>query len=117
MLEYLCDWVDCELPLQRDLGQIRLLSHMVQFHPRYQDSLLITATLINRAEFTQVYPEVELQMTDLQQRVIASRRFKPEEYLVAQANDGLMPRNIEIPLMLEVVDPGNEVVGFRFEFH
>ena len=117
LLDQLCKLTECELPPQRELGQIRLASHLVQFHPRYQNSLLITATLINRAPFNQPYPEVELLMTNLQQEVVASRRFRPEEYLVGQRSDRPMPQNIEIPLMLEVVDPGKDVVGFRFEFH
>ena len=117
LLEQLCQLTKCALPPQRDLSQIRLASHLVQFHPRYEESLLITASLINRADFTQPYPDVEVQMTDLQQQVVASRRFRPEEYLVGQRSDRPMPQNIEIPLMLEVLDPGKDVVGFRFEFY
>ncbi|MBW6476413.1 MAG: zinc-ribbon domain-containing protein [Chromatiales bacterium] len=117
LLAQLCHFTECELPPQRDLSQIRLASHLVQFHPRHQDSLLVTATLINRADFSQPYPDVALLMTDLQQQVVASRRFSPQEYLVGQRSDQPMPRNIEIPLMLEVLDPGREVVGFRFEFY
>ena len=117
LLAQLCHFTECELPPQRDLSKIRLASHLVQFHPRHQDSLLITATLINRADFAQPYPDVALHMTDLQQQVVASRRFSPQEYLVGQRSDRPMPQNIEIPLMLEVLDPGREVVGFRFEFY
>ena len=117
LVDQLCRFTNCELPAQRDLERLRLSSHLVQFHPGYHDSLLITATLINRAEFEQPFPEIELQMTDVQQQVVASRRFLPQEYLINQRDATLLPRNIEIPLMLEVLDPGREVVGFRFEFH
>lgn len=117
LLEQMCTITGCELPLRRDLQQIQLVDHMMQNHPRYQGSLLITATLANRADFIQPFPIVEVLMTDLNQQVVARRRFRPEQYLVGERAQRQFVPNTEVPLMLEVVDPGESAVGFEFRFY
>lgn len=117
LLEQMCAITGCELPLRRDLSQVQLVEHLMQNHPRHPDSLLITATLINRADFTQPFPLVEVVMTDLQQKVVARRRFLPEHYLVGDAAQQRFVPNTRIPLLLEVVDPGESAVGFEFHFY
>ncbi len=115
-LEQLCDIAGCQLPLQRDPKSIELVDHAVQSHPRYQDSLLITATLINNARHPQPFPVVEIVMTDIEQRIVASRRFRPADYLAETNSDTpFMPLN-EVHLLLEILDPGESAVGFEFNF-
>lgn len=117
VLERMCRITSCQLPPQRDLAQIELGKHLVQVHPRYTDSLLITATLVNRADFAQPYPIVEVLMTDLEQQQVARRRFLPSEYLIGSNSEHLLPPETEVPLMLEVLDPGKNAVGFEFNFY
>jgi len=116
-LTRLCDLMQCPLPPQRALDKIELADHLVQSHPRYQHSLLITATLINRADYVQPFPIVEVVMSDLQQKVVARRQFRPEQYLVGDTAEMGFTPNVEVPLMLEVVDPGENAVGFEFNFY
>jgi hypothetical protein len=117
LLSQMCELTGCRLPPRRELEKIVLGNHLVQSHPRYENSLLITATLVNRADFSQPYPVVEVVMTDLGQRVVARRHFLPGEYLVGNSDiTGLSP-GTEVPLMLEVVDPGKNAVGFEFNFY
>ncbi|MCW8840793.1 MAG: DUF3426 domain-containing protein, partial [Gammaproteobacteria bacterium] len=117
LLSQMCELTGCRLPLRRDVDKIELIGHLVQAHPRYQNSLLITATVVNRAEFTQSFPPFEVIMTDLQQKIIARRQFHPEQYLIGEIGQWEFTPNTEIPLMLEVVDPGEEAVGFEFRFY
>ncbi|MCW8828352.1 MAG: DUF3426 domain-containing protein, partial [Gammaproteobacteria bacterium] len=117
LLSQMCELTGCRLPLRRDVDKIELIGHLMQAHPRYQNSLLITATVVNRAEFTQSFPPFEVIMTDLQQKIIARRQFHPEQYLIGEIGQWEFTPNTEIPLMLEVVDPGEEAVGFEFRFY
>ncbi len=116
LLTTMCEVTGCALPPRRDLGRIELSEHLMQFHPNYEQSLLITATLANRAEFAQPYPLIEVVMTNIEQQVVARRHFTPQQYIPKLTNDSF-PANSEIPLMLEVVDPGNNAVGFEFRFY
>jgi hypothetical protein len=117
VLTTLCELTGCELPPRRDLGRIELTEHLMQFHPNYEQSLLISATLANRADFDQPYPLVEIVMTDIEQRVVAQRRFPPEQYLHNYHSGNSFRANSEVPLQLEVLDPGNDAVGFEFRFY
>jgi len=114
--QMICDTAGCVLPPQRDPGAIEMVDRNVQSHPKYQNALLITATLVNQAPFPQPYPLVELSMTDLDQKRIASRLFKPSEYADGGNVQGLIPPGGSVRLKLEIADPGQEAVGFEFEF-
>lgn len=116
-LEELCAVARCNLPLRQALNSIELIDHAVQSHPRYANSLVITATIVNSAPFPQPYPVVEILMTDIAQNRIASRRFDPVEYLAGTSPDGAFDSEIAVHLMLEVLDPGKDAVGFEFKFH
>lgn len=117
LLAQMCQLTGCQLPPQRDLTRIELGKHLVQVHPRYTESLLITATLVNRADFPQPFPIVEVVMTDLQQKQVARRRFLPHEYLIGGDDGRILAPQTEVPLMLEVLDPGKDAVGFEFNFY
>jgi hypothetical protein len=117
VLSAMCSVTGCELPPRRDLGHIELVEHLMQFHPTYEESLLITATLTNSADFDQPYPLLEVIMTDIEQQVVARRHFPPELYLNNFSSGDTFAAHSEVPLMLEVLDPGNRAVGFEFRFY
>lgn len=116
-LQQMCDTAGCKLPPLRDPHAIEMVDRNVQSHPHYQGALLITATLVNQATFAQPYPQVELAMTNLDQKRVASRRFLPAEYLDNGLPRGLIPPGASVRLKLEIADPGQEAVGFEFAFY
>lgn len=113
----LCRITGCEIEAQRDLGAIHLLNHAVYAHPAKENALIIKALIRNRAEFSQPYPVIELVLADLNDNRVALRRFGPGEYLTDKpAENALMPENANIPVQLQVLDPGQNAVAFEFEF-
>lgn len=115
-LERLCALTGCALPQRREPGSIEMVERTVLSHPRYQNALMIRATLVNKAPFAQPYPAVELTMTDLEQKRVAVRRFLPEEYLAGPPPARLLSAGGSAQLQLEIADPGDEAVGFEFDF-
>lgn len=116
LLEQLCGYTGCQLPPRRDLAALTLLERDIRSHDRYQGALTISATLQNRAAFAQPYPAVDVVMRDLAGKVVAARRFQPQEYLSGTVTELLAPQ-ATAQLTLDVVDPGAEAVGFEFTFH
>ena len=116
-LEVLCRYAGCALPLQRAPERIRILARDVSRHPAAAGALVVTVTFVNDAGFTQPYPDLELSFFDLGHRVLARRRFTPEQYLPAgiDAERGMPPGK---PTMstLEIVDPGKEAINFELAF-
>lgn len=114
-LDRLCMLAGCEVPLQKDVSRIDLVNRVVQSHPQQDNALLIDATLVNDASFTQPYPMLELRFSDLNNRLVAGRRFRPEEYLApgTDISQGMSPKE-PVHLALEIADPGKDAVSFQF---
>ena len=108
----------CDFSLRNDYSLLSLEHKDIRLHPKVKQSLLINANLLNQANFVQPYPIVTLTFTDSQEKIVAQRGFKPEEYLSnsAQAESGLGPRESAL-LVLEVLDPGPDAINFTFDFH
>lgn len=113
----LCVWLSCVKEIPRALDRIEILNRSIYTHPKVDQALLVSVTIINRAAFAQPYPTVQLSFLDLGGEVIATRTFSPNEYLKSnwQPND-LLQVGRPISLQLELVDFGEEVVGYSFDF-
>lgn len=114
----LCQKFGCEIIRHRDPGSIELLNRDVRDHPRYKNALLVNATMINRSQTVQAYPVVQLNLFDVDGKLIAYRQFQPEDYLDDSINilQGMAP-DVPVHFVLEVLDSAKGAVSFEFEFH
>jgi predicted Zn finger-like uncharacterized protein len=117
LLDRFCDQFNCRLPMRVQVASIRLVSREVRPHPDAPKALMISASMVNDAGFTQRFPLVEVTLSDLGERIIAQRRFTPAEYLAeAESLQRGFPAGATTPLVFEVADPGQEAVAFEFRF-
>lgn len=117
LLDRVCDQFNCRLPMRSAVDAIRLVSREVRPHPSAPKALMISASMVNDAGFTQRFPLVEVTLSNLGERVIAQRRFTPAEYLAeAESIERGFPAGATAPLVFEVADPGQEAVAFEFRF-
>lgn len=116
-LQRACGYVGCNLPLRHVPGRIELLSRDVISHPRVRAALLINATFVNRADFVQAYPVLQIALSNDGGTVAAMRRFQPEEYLAPSVviAAGLAP-GVPVHVVLEVVEPRQHASSFQFDF-
>lgn len=116
-LDRFCDRFACRLPMRSAVDSIRLVSREVRPHPEAPSALMISASMVNDAAFTQRFPVVEVTLSNLGERAIARRRFQPGEYLAEAASiDRGFSAGATAPLVFEVADPGREAVAFEFRF-
>lgn len=113
----LCRASGCQVPPRQALDQLRLASRDVRAHPSVPGALIIGATLVNEAEFTQPYPVLEISLGNLEGDQVAFRRFRPSAYVPESVDleRGMAPGS-RVQVSLEVVDPGEAAVAFRFAF-
>lgn len=117
LLENLCLLARCELPARVDISRIRSANLLVRAHPEFPNALAIDVILYNRADFEQPFPVLEMQFTDASGRRLASRRFRPEEYLSGElAGVHLMPPQTPIHVGLSMLDPGPQARNYQLEF-
>ena len=103
--------------MQMDVEQIELLGQDIRSHPKGKNALLVSATIINNAAFTQPYPGLQLSFSDINGEKVATRNFLPKDYLPSKFTTRKgMESNIPIQLELELVDPGKSAVNFEFDF-
>ena len=69
------------MPSKVDIAKIKSSNLVVRSHPEFNGALVVDAIIYNRAPFSQPFPLLELRFADLNGHLIASRRFKPGEYL------------------------------------
>jgi predicted Zn finger-like uncharacterized protein len=118
LYEQACTYIGCTLPSMVAVDKIKT-EHIVppRSHPKYKDALIVDFIMNNRAKFAQPFPLVELSFTDINDKVIASRRFTPEEYLGGElTGTKIMPIQTPISLSLEIVDPGVSASGYNLHY-
>ncbi|KMT55844.1 DUF3426 domain-containing protein [Pseudomonas fildesensis] len=114
----LCPKLGCTVPSRVDIAHIKSSNLVVRSHPEFAGALVVDAILYNRATFSQPFPLLELRFADLNGSLIASRRFKPAEYLSGElAGVSEMPSQTPIHISLDILDPGNKAVNYSLSFH
>lgn len=115
--QQLCDRLQCELIRQYQTSDIKLLNRDVRLHPKYSDTLLVNATMENRSEKVQPFPRIQFSLFDTDGKMIASRKFNPQEYLDNSINvKNGMPANQPVHFVLEVTGSTDNAVSFEFRF-
>lgn len=114
---FVCELAGCELPVRRNVGLIVAKNSVLRDHPDQDEALIYDALLVNHARYAQPFPFVELTLTTMGGHLVATRRFKPDEYLAGEAADAafMQPRT-PIHISLELKNPGEEPLNFRIRF-
>jgi predicted Zn finger-like uncharacterized protein len=116
--QQLCPQIGCTVPSKVDIAKIKSSNLVVRSHPEFNGALVVDAIIYNRAPFSQPFPLLELRFADLNGHLIASRRFKPGEYLSGDL-EGMaeMPPQTPIHIALDILDPGAKAVNYSLSFH
>lgn len=115
--EQWCPKLGCEVPSKVDIALIKSSNLVVRSHPDFSGALIVDAIIYNRASFSQPFPLLELRFADLNGGLIASRRFKPSEYLGGDlAGQAEMPPQTPIHIALDILDPGPKAVNYSLSF-
>lgn len=117
IFQQICPMVGCQVPTRVDIARIKSSNLVVRSHPDFKGALIVDAIIYNRAPFAQPFPLLELRFADLNGQLIASRRFKPSEYLSGElAGRGDMPSQTPIHIALDILDPGPKAVNYSLSF-
>ena len=107
----------CSVPVRKAPERIRILSREVTVLPNQSNIHQVQLIIANDAPFTQPYPLLQLEFFTGDAKLLAQRRFTPEEYLPADIQSGaLMAPGQTAKIQLDLADPGQLVTGYRFGF-
>jgi len=111
-----CSVFDCVVPSRVALNELKLLQRNVTSHPTVEKALVITAAFRNEAAFDQRYPVLEIRLSDLNGRLVARRKFQPEDYLDNWHTQATIVAGDRVDIKLEVSDPGDNAHSFELNF-
>ena len=109
-----CETLQCEVSLPRDLDFFVIDDSDMQEDENHQNVINFSSQLINNANYTQTYPNIELTLTDADDQPALIRLVKPEEYLKAGSDvaAGIGARE-QVRVKLAIHPSGIPVAGYR----
>ena len=113
-LEQACAQIGCSVKLPQKIDFIVIDDSEMQEDTERRGLIHLTSTLINQAAFAQAYPNLELTLTDADDKPKLRRTFKPAEYLTANTDvEGGLPAGAEIKIHLAISAEGETLTGYR----
>ncbi|MES9968926.1 MAG: DUF3426 domain-containing protein [Candidatus Thiodiazotropha sp.] len=117
LLQGLCSLTGCKVPLRRDTEQIIISERTLTAHPEKDEILSLKLEMVNAAAFEQPFPKLQLSLFNDMGKILARRTFHPDQYKGEQYQSiTMMPKLKAVQVELELLDPGNDVTGFKFDF-
>lgn len=112
-LQQLCDELQCSISLPANPDLLSIETSNLEADPQQANLIALNAILRNRAGLAQEYPQLELTLTDTQDRMIARRIFTPGEYAKgADLKRGMAPNEeVTVKLFLDLGDL--KAAGYR----
>lgn len=102
-----CRLFQCSVPLPQKAELMSIESSDLEADPAQSSVIVLNALLRNHASYTQAYPDLELTLTDAQDKPLARRTFRPAEYIKSDEDEkqGLAAdRELGIKLNLDTTD-------------
>jgi predicted Zn finger-like uncharacterized protein len=102
-----CRLLQCTVPLPQKADLMSIESSELEADPVQSSVITLNALLRNHAPYMQAYPDLELTLTDAQDKPLARRNFRPAEYLKSGEDEkqGLAAnRELSVKLNLDTTD-------------
>ena len=110
-LEWLCQPLNCQVPLPRQLTQDAISSSSLEHDLEQKSRVRLTFMLTNRTGQTQAWPQIMLTLSDVREAPVAQQVFRPQTYLPKDVKISAgMPAGGEREIRLDL-DIGNLVAS------
>jgi len=109
-----CQKLSCSINLPEKIESITIDDSDMQEDPDHPGLVHFASTLINGGSHVLAYPNLELTLTDVEDKPVLRRIFKPNEYLPAGTNiaDGIQAGE-ESRIKLAITTSDIAVAGYR----
>jgi hypothetical protein len=102
-----CRLLQCTVPLPRKAELMSIESSELEADPAHANLISVNTLLRNHALYSQAYPDIELTLTDAQDKPLARRTLHPADYLHSGGDEmqGMAGnRELSVKLNLEIAD-------------
>ncbi len=117
VLQNLCIVLACAVPPRRSPKRIDLVGTSVSTHPEIPGALRVAVNVINRAEFSQGFPYIEVTLTDKDGRTVGRQSYEPQMYGQRSGTVSLsnLEPNVVQQLTLDLASPPDDAVGYEVQ--
>ena len=98
-----------------DLSAYELRQWGAASDPREPNRLLLRASIVNRAGYSQPLPLLRLTLHDRFGGTLGERDIGPADYLPGSGAQSLLEPGQRADALIRIVDPGTEAVGFELD--
>lgn len=109
-----CQQISCSIELPKNIELIVIDDSDMQEDAEHSGLVRFSSKLINTGSYLLQYPNLELTLTDVDDKPVLRRIFKPDEYLAADSNiaDGFKAGE-EVTINLAITTSDIAVAGYR----
>jgi predicted Zn finger-like uncharacterized protein len=109
-----CVQFTCTIDLPKNLDLITIGDSDMQEDDQFKSVINFSSSIKNNAHYAQAYPNIELTLTDANDKVTIKKLIPPREYLAAdkKVEDGLAAHEIN-PIKLALYVNDTTVAGYR----
>ncbi len=112
----ICSVSGCNIVPAREPDKITIQESSTYPHSNIENALTIKAKVVNQTGDDQPFPVLEVNFLNLTGKIIATRRFGPQEYLnKLPRRNGLMPPDEPVFFEINVADPSRDGVSFDLQ--
>lgn len=109
-----CSVLRCSIPLPQHIEMLNLESSSMEADPTQANIITLSALLRNSSPYALAYPNIELTLTSLDDKPLARRTFRPQEYLAASENEHAgLPASREASVRLHLNTSDLKPAGYR----
>jgi hypothetical protein len=98
-----------------DLSAYELRQWGAASDPREANRLMLRASIVNRAGYSQPLPLLRLTLHDRFGGTLGERDIGPADYLPGSGAQSLLEPGQRADALIRIVDPGTEAVGFELD--
>ena len=114
ILMHACEWLNCKIELPKQIEFIVIDESDMQEDAERSGLVYFSTTLTNTGKHTVAFPDLELSLTDTDDKPVLRRLFKPSEYLDKQLSEELgFKAKMEIKVKLAITASDTAVSGYR----
>lgn len=108
----ICSALGCELPDYRNIAELEILHSELQ--QQSDNHYRLRAAIVNQAGFAQPYPQLKLNLADVNGENFAARIFTPQDYLQQQPQASIASGGA-VEIGIDIAAPDEPVGGFTIE--
>lgn len=109
-------WFECKIRRYKNLSAIQIKERDVRLHPEFEKTLLINASMVNKAKYSQDFPSIQIILFGDNGDQTAQVEITPNDYL-DNSIDRKLGMQPDIPVHFIVEVNGEIESANSFEFH